>query len=137
MSLSNCNFKCSCTVAAVIAGIILGVITAFAQITGFITVVPVFLWVAFGIAAVTLWTLILAAALVRRNPGTTCVRGTVTGLLAGILGTVLLSVVLLAVGIVATSVISAILVGLLVFFVTLIFIDAACFVRCLASGDDT
>lgn len=123
----NCNFRLPCSVTAVIVSVILGVVAAFLQITGIITVTPVFLWVVFGIAVVYLGILLATAS--RRETG--CCQ-TVRTVLAGILGTILFSVVLLAVGIVATSVVSAILVGLLVLFAALTVTGAACFVRCAA-----
>lgn len=131
MSIFGCNCRNRCVLLSVVASIIIGVVTAFLQITGTITVSPVFLIVAFGIAIAALGVLILASALVRRYAGT-CLCTALQVLLTGILGTVLLSVVLLAVGIVATSVISAILVGLTAGFFTLTVTGAACFVRCLA-----
>lgn len=131
MSLISCNFKCSCTLAAIIASAIVGVVTAFLQITGVITVAPVFLWVAFGIAVVYLGVLVATAA--RRTETGECVCTALNTLLAGILGAILLAVVLLAVGIVATSVLSAILVGILLFFLSLTLTGAACYVRCLAA----
>ena len=137
MSLTNCNFRCSCTLFALVAGIILGIITAFVQITGVITATPVFLWVSLGIAVLSLWTLAVAVALVRRYAEAANCCSAMTGLLAGILGTILLSAILLAFGIVATSVISAILVGLLVFFLTLTFVGTACFIRCLSNCSNT
>lgn len=124
------NFRCSCTVGAVIASLIIGVLTAILQITGVITVTTAFLWVTFGIAVVYLGVLLVAAALARRTERMGCCTP-LNALLAGILGTILFAVVLLAVGITATSVLSAILVGLLLFFLSLIFTATACFIRCL------
>lgn len=132
MSLFCCNSKCNCTVAAFIASLIIGVVTAFLQITGVITVAPVFLWVAFGIAVVYLGVLVVATALARREQQSDCTCSTLNALLVGILGTILFAVILLAVGIIATSVVSAILVGLLLFFLTLILASTACYVRYLA-----
>ena len=43
MQTCNCQFRCSCVIAAVIASVILGVVAAFLQITGAITVTPAFL----------------------------------------------------------------------------------------------
>ena len=132
MSLFGCNCKCSCTLAAVIVSAIVGVLTAFLQITGVITVTPVFLWVVFGIAVVYLGVLVVSTALARRAEETPCRCTTLTAVLAGILGSILLAVVLLAVGIVATSVLSAILVGILLFFFALTLTGTACLVRSLA-----
>lgn len=131
MTMNNCGCRCVCTAAALVVSAILGVLTAFFQITGMITVTTVFLWVAFGIAVVYL-VLLLAGALLERNTSQrSCTCSALNTLLAGILGTILLSVVLLAVGITATSVISAIGVGLLVFFFALMLTATACLVRSL------
>ena len=134
MSQIVCRFRPACTTQALIASVIVGVVTAFLQITGVILATPVFLWVALGVAVGYLAIQTLAAALASRRETAGCCRqlGTV---LVGILGTILLSVVLLAVGIVATSVVSAILVGLLVFFLFLGLISTACYVRTLAGCD--
>lgn len=136
MAILNCNCKSSCTTAALVISAILGVLTAFLQITGVITLPVAFLWVAFGIAAAALG--ILLATTVLRRTVETCSRlcTTLNTLLLGILGTILLALVLLAVGIIATSIISAILVGLLLFFLSLIFTGAACFIRCLSGCED-
>lgn len=129
----TCTFKCSCSAAALIAGVILGVLAAFLQITAVITVTPAFLWVAFGIAVVYLAVLVAAAAGTRTTGQYCCRCPVLNTLLFGILGTILFAVVLLAVGIVATSVVSAVLVGLLILFLTLTLAASACFVRCLSN----
>lgn len=132
MSNFGCYCKCSCRIAAVIASVIIGVVTAFLQITGVITVAPVFLWVAFGIAVVYLGVLVVAAALSGAEEAAGCLCTALNALLIGILGTVLFALVLLAVGIVATSILSAILVGILLFFFSLTLTSTACLVRSLA-----
>jgi len=136
MSLCNCNCRCRCTLAAVIVSAIIGIVTAFLQITGVITVTAAFLWVAFGIAVVGLGVLVLAAALLRRVDRSGCQCTTLNALLAGLLGTILFAVVLLAFGVTATSVISAILVGLLLFSFTLALTGTACLIRNLANCDE-
>ena len=136
MSLFNCNCRCTCTAWAVIASAVIGVLTAFLQITGVITVTPAFLWVAFGIAVVYLGILVVAAALAGCPERSACRCTALNALLTGILGTILLSLILLSVGIVATSVISAILVGLLLFFLTLMLSSSACYVRVLSGCEN-
>lgn len=136
MTLFNCNGRCSCTAAAVIASVVIGVVTAFLQVTAVITVTPVFLWVVFGIAVVYLGVLAAAAALRRGTEQCGCLCSVLNALLIGILGTILFAAILLAVGIVATSVISAILIGLLLFFFTLTLASTACLVRCLYDCGD-
>lgn len=131
MSQIVCRCRPACTTLALIASVIIGVVTAFLQITGVVLATPAFLWVALGIAVVYLGIQTLAAALARRRESAGCCQqlGTV---LVGILGTILFSVVLLAVGIVATSILSAILVGVLLFFLSLTVTGTACYIRCLA-----
>lgn len=125
MTSNNCNERCSlgCTGIALILGAFLGVVAAFLQITGRLTVTDPFLWAAFGIAAVYL----LALAAGERRCG--CCR-TLDTVLAGILGTAGLALLLLAVGIVATSIVSAVLVGLLVLSLTVTLVGTACLIRC-------
>lgn len=127
--MSCCN-RCNCTLLAVIASVIVGVVAAFLQITGTIIVTTAFLWVLFGIGVVSLGVLLLGAAR-SRTDATYCLCTTVNTLLVAILGTILFAVVLLAVGVVATSVASAILVGLLLAFFTLLLTSGACLVRYL------
>lgn len=131
MSLLQCYCKCNCAILSIIAGIIIGVLAAFFQITGAFTITPVFLWVAFGIAVGYLGILVIAAALAKRNEPCSCLCSVLNTLLTGILGTLLLSVILLAFGIIATSVVSAVFAGFLLFFFTLLFGSSACFIKCL------
>ena len=131
MPLCNCSCRCRCTAAALIISAVLGVLTAFLQITGVITVSTTFLWVAFGIAVGYLGVMTLATSGCCRE-ASPCRCPSLNALLAGILGTILLSLILLSVGIVATSVVSAIFVGLLLFFLGLTLISTACYVRTVA-----
>lgn len=131
--MSMCNCRCNCTIAAVVASLIVGIITAFLQITAVITVAPVFLWVAFGIAVGFLGILTLTAGTSCCVRADECRCSALNALLPAILGTILFSVILLAVGIVATSVVSAILIGIQLFFLSLTLTEAACYVRALAS----
>ncbi len=127
MSLYCCESKCKCALWSIVASVIIGVIAAFLQITGVITVTAAFLWVTFGIAVVYLGIL---AATVGMSPRAAGCCTPIGALLAGILGTVLFSVIQLAVGITATAVISAIFTGLLLFFFTLTIGGTACYIRC-------
>ena len=130
MSACDCRYKCSCSIVALIASLVIGIIGAFLQITAVITVTPVILWVILGIAVALLGLLVLNAAL---QSGRTCSEGCsiLNTLLVGALGAILFSAVLLLVGIVATSVVSAILVGLVLFFFSLALTTLACYIRCL------
>ena len=135
MSIFGCNCRNRCVLLAIAASVIIGILAAFLFITGAVTVTPVFLIVAFGIAIAALGVLALATALVRRYAGT-CLCTALQAVLTGILGTVLVTVVLLSTGIVATSVISAILVGLAAGFFALTVTAGTCFVRCLADCEE-
>ena len=135
MSLTNCTCRFNCTLVSIVTAVVLGVVAAFALISGAVTVEPVFLWTALAIGILSLWVLVAATALVRRSAASGCCDA-VSGLLAGILGTILFSTILLAVGVVATSIVSAILLGILVFFLTLTFGDTACYIRCLSACDN-
>lgn len=138
MSLFSCNncYNCHCIIAAVVSSIILGVVTAFLQITGIVTITTAFLWVVFGIAVAYLGVLTIATALARRENQYTCVCDSLSAILAGILGSILFSVLLLALGIVATSILSAVLAGLIVGFFALVVTGTACLVRYLANCDN-
>lgn len=135
MTSCNCPCKSNCALIAVIISAILGVVAAFLQISGVITVTTAFLWVTLGIAVVYLG-LLVATTMSRRNGALNCLCSGLNAVLAGILGTILFALVLLAVGITATSILSAVLVGLLIAFLTLIFTASACLVRCVTDCDD-
>ena len=134
--MTLCNCKCSCSIFPAVAGLILGVIAAFLQITGTITVTATFLWVVAGVAVAYLGVLVLASAALEQCSHCSCICASLETILTGALGTILFAVVLLAVGIVATSVVSAILVGLLVAALALTIGGTACYVRCLADCGD-
>ncbi len=131
MSESNCNRRYSCSVFALAASFIIGVIAAFLRITAVITLGTAFLWVLFGVAVVYLAVLIIASAL---RHCSCCYDLSLA--LAGILGTILLSVILLGIEFAATSIVGAIAVGLLLFFFSLTVSESACLVRCLSGCDN-
>ena len=116
-----CNYSCrwNCLSLSVIASIVVGVITTFLRYTATITLTPAFLWVVLGVAVVYLGTNLLTAALTRANGIRGCVCSTLSAVLIGILGAILLSVLLLAVPFAATSLLGAVLTGLLLFFASL------------------
>jgi hypothetical protein len=127
--MTLCNCKCSCSLFSLVAGLIIGVIAAFLQITGTITVTTVFLWVAAGVAAVYLGLLLLTSGVQQNCSSCGCLCDALNTLLLGALGTILFAAILLAVGIVATSVLSAILVGLLVASFTVLMTGTTCVIR--------
>lgn len=131
MSLCNCECRFGCVTLGFIASLIIGIITAFLQITAVITVTPAFLWVTLGVAVVYLAANLFSSS--ECNVRGCCVA--LSAVLAGILGTALLSVILLAIPFAATSVIGAIFTGLLLFFFSLILTSTACLIKCKANCD--
>lgn len=131
MSNCCCKNRFSCTAAAVIVSIVVGVVTAFLRITGEITLTSAFLWVTLGVALVFLAVTLLTASVAERQG---CCSS-LNALLIGALGTVLTSLVLLAITFAATSFFGAFLNGLLLFFFFLTLTSAACYVKCLCAAD--
>lgn len=129
--MTLCNCKCSCTLFSVIASLIIGIIAAFLQITGTITVTTAFLWVVFGISVGSLGILLFSGSAQQSCNQCSCTCTALNTALIGSLGSILFSLVLLAVGVVATSIISAVLVGLSLLFLTLLLTSIACVIRSL------
>lgn len=132
-SCRSCSF--GCTIIAVVASLIIGIITAFLRITAAITLTPAFLWVLLGIAVVYLAVTLVSGAIFRKE----CCDDLctiVSAVLVGIIGTVLLSIILLAIEFAATSVTGAILAGALLFFFFLAITSTACLVRCFFNCND-
>ncbi len=136
MTIFNCECKRDCLLFSAIASIIIGIIVAFLRITGVITVTPTLLIVAFGIAVLFLVATLIAAALWGQRICRTCAYTTISGVLTGVLGTLLLSVVLLAIPFAATSIIGAIITGALAAFLTYIFTATACTIKCFVKCSD-
>ena len=135
MSTSCRSCRIGCTVIAVVASLIVGIITAFLRITAAITLTPAFLWVLLGIAVVYLAVTLIAAAIFR-NQCCEDLCSIITALLAGIIGTVFLSILLLAIEFAATSVLGAVLAGALLFFFFLMITSTACLIRCFFDCND-
>lgn len=136
MTNYNCGCRINCTGIAVIAAIIIGIITAFLTFSAVITVTPAFLWVLLGIAVVYLAITLIISPVIRGAGVVGCVCNIVPVLLAGILGTILISVVLLGITFAATSIVGAIITGLLLAFFSLLIITAACLVKCVTGCRD-
>lgn len=128
----NCSCRCLYNIIAIVASIVVGIVTAFLQISGVVLITTTFLWVVFGIAVGYL-AVLLASSAFTRTASCRCACATLNTILIGILGAVLFSVVLLAVGITATSVASAVLAGLVLGFFALTLTGTAGLVRCLAN----
>lgn len=132
-----CNCKISCPLIAIVASIIIGIITAFLQINAVITVTPAFLWVVLGIAVVYLAILlVVSAALDGPDVRIGCFCPILSTLLIGILGAILFSIILLGVAFAATSIIGAIFTGALLAFLSLLITSTVCLIKCLARCDN-
>ncbi len=131
MTNYNCGCRINCTGIAIIAAIIIGIITAFLTFSAVITVTPAFLWVLLGIAVVYLAITLIISPVIRSSGVSGCVCNIVPVLIAGILGTILISVVLLGITFAATSIVGAIITGLLLAFFSLLITTTACLVKCV------
>ena len=126
----DCNCRISCPLLAIVASIIIGVITAFLRITAVITLTPAFLWVVLGIAVVYLAVALVSAAITQEHDTRHgCICPIISSLLVGILGAILLAIVLLGIEFAATSIIGAIIAGGLLAFLTLLLTSTACLVK--------
>ena len=132
MSNSNYRSRIDCTGFAVVAGIIIGIITAFLRFSAVITVTPAFLWVVFGIAIVYLALAFLQRGNVCNGAAIGCCASYTTFII-GVLGSILTALVLLAITFAATSVIGAIITGLLLFFFSLLILSTVCLLRCTSA----
>ncbi len=130
MSNNNCGCRTDCTGIAIVASIIIGIITAFLRFSVVITVIPAFLWVVFGIAVVYLALAFVGRRNGENNPSSRCRCRSLTTFLIGVLGTILFSLILLAIPFAATSVIGAIITGLLLLFFTLLITSVVCQLTC-------
>ena len=136
MTNMNCGCRTSCAALAVVASIIIGIITSFLVYTATVTETPAFLWVLFGIAVVWLAVLLITTVTTGTRGVRDCVCSGLTVLLTGILGTILTSVILLGITFAATSVIGAIIAGILLLFFTLTVTSTACLIKCVAGCDE-
>ncbi len=132
----NCNCRINCTFLAVVASIIIGIITAFLRISATITVTAPFLWVVFGIAVVYLAILLLALTLTNGSGTRICICPILSVLITAILLTILASVILLAIEFVATSILGAVITGALLAFFSLVLTSTGCLIKCIADCND-
>ena len=129
----NCNRRVDCSVLALAAAIIVGVVAGVLRFTAVITLTTPFLWVTFGIALGFLSLLFLKTLFTGRTRNNECLCASLGLLLLGVLITLLTSVILLGIAFAATSVIGAIVTGVLLAAFSLIFTSTACFVKCTAN----
>ena len=138
MGLFNCNCKAGCTALGVLVSLVAGIAALVLTITGTITVLPVFVWAAFGIAVGALLLAFLVAAFAdecgKRECG--CICRALSTLQFGALGTILTAFLLLVVDFGAISTIGAIVYGAFFFFFVLLIASISCLTRCYANCGD-
>ncbi len=132
--MTNCSCRFSCTGVAAVISAIVGVVTALLTVTGTITVAPLFFTVAAATAAGALVLLFLAAVFGRFGCSC-CIQNSIAAVLIGVLGVLATTAVLTSVVFAATSILGAVITGLLLAFLSLIFVSYACLIRCLTDCD--
>lgn len=135
----GCNSACSfdCSLLAIGASVIIGIITTLLTITATITITPAFLWVLFGIAVVYLGVVLLVSSGFGCRSNCRCLRTPLSLLLAGILGTILGAIILLGITFAATSIVGAVITGALLFFFALLITSTVCLIKCFSGLEDT
>ena len=128
MNICGCKPKCECSLFAIIASVIAGIVTAFLSFSATLAVPAFVYWIFLGVALVLLAVSLVSAPLTSRCKENYCICTSLTALLTGVLGTVLFSLILLLIDLTA-GILSALLTGLLFGFFTLTVTSAACIVR--------
>ncbi len=137
MGFFNCNCKIGCTVSGLIVSLIAGIVTLILNITGTITILPLFLWIGFGVAiGLLIVTLLIVASTDEERKESGCICKTLTTLQFGALGAILTALVLLAVDFGGISIIGAIVYGAFIFSFVLLITSVICLARCFASCND-
>ena len=129
MNICCCKTKCDCTIIAVIASVIAGIVATFLTFSGTITIPQFVLWIFFGVALGLLGLSVVAAPCIGKREANTCLCASLTSLFVGIFGTVLFSLVLVLVDIAAGGILASILTGLLFGLFALAITSAACIVK--------
>ena len=129
MNICGCKTKCDCTILAVIASVIAGIVTTFLTFSGTIVIPQFVLWIFFGIVLGFLGLSLITAPFIGKREANTCLCTSLTSFFVGIFGTVLLSLALVLIDIAAGGILASILTGLLFGLFTLAITSAACIVK--------
>ena len=129
MNICCCKTKCDCTLIAVIASVIAGIIAAFLNFSAVIAVPQPLLWVFFGVALGLLGIALAAAPFTCRCENKECFCASVTSFLVGVFGAVAVALVLLLVDLAAGGLVASLVTGLLFGFFALAITSAGCLVR--------
>lgn len=137
MGSLNCCCRMSCTALGLITGLIAGVVTLVLNITGTVTVLPLFAWIGFGIAVGFLVVTLLVAAFTNEcGKIRECICKALSSVFFGAIGTIITALVLLSVDFGGISIIGAIVYGVFAFFFIFLFIAVTCLTKCYASCEE-
>lgn len=128
MNICGCRTKCDCTIFAVIASVIVGIVAAFLSFSAILAVPAFVYWIFFGVALVLLAVTLFTAPFICRNKENFCLCASLNTFIAGVLGTVLFSLILLLIDLTA-GLLFSLLTGLLFGLFTLTVTSVACIVR--------
>lgn len=131
MNLCDCKNNRDCTLVAVVASVIIGVIAAFLNFSMTIAIPAFVYWIFFGVALVFLALSFLVAPFVDSKESKGCLCSALNTFLIGVFGTVLLSLVLVLVDIAAAGLLASVLIGLLFASLALTITSVACLIKCL------
>ena len=131
------NCKMGCNALGLIVSLIAGIAALVLNITGTITVLPLFLWVGFVVAiGLLIVTLLIVTSTDEERREKSCICKALSTLQFGALGAILTALVLLAVDFGGISIIGAIIYGAFAFFFVLLITSLICLARCYASCGD-
>lgn len=137
MCFLNCICKMGCTVSGLVVSLIAGVVAFVLNITGTITVLPLFAWIGFAVAiGLLIVTLLIVASTDEERKERGCICRALSKLQLGALGAILTALILLAVDFGGISIIGAILYGAFIFFFVLLITSVICLARCYASCNE-
>ena len=131
MNICGCRTKCDCTLFAVIASVIVGIVTAFLSFSATLAVPSFVYWIFFGVALVLLAVALVTAPFICRSKENFCLCTSLNTFLAGVFGTVLFSLVLLLIDLTA-GLLFSLLTGLLFGLFTLTITSVACIIKNIA-----
>ena len=136
MAMFDCDNRRDCSFIAIIVSAIVGVITAFLEITGTTAFEGLIFGLVFGIAVVYLAVALVSVALSERRFACRGIRSVLNALLIGALGSILLSAIIFAAAIDGATLLGAILTGVMVFCFVLMLTSTACLAKCFVNNVD-
>ena len=134
MGFFNCNCKIGCTVSGLIVSLIAGIVALVLNITGTVAVLPLFLWIGFGVAiGLLIVSLLIVASTDEERKERGCICRALSALQFGALGTILTALVLLAVDFGGITALGSVIFGAFIFSFVLLITSLICLARCYAS----